>query len=202
MEKRSGVMGRRENNGKLEREIEHYILRSRVRDFYILDRNLFYQRVSWKNYLFQSLLAMITMFFVLIIVNVTTGGIIIAVIGSTAFIVFAMPTKITAHTRNIVGGHMVGALSGLVAFLIADVMQQVYPPTTAYSINVFSASLAVGLSTLLMVVTDTEHPPAGGTAIWVAVYGWKNAEILFIIGVACLLATARILLRKHLVDLV
>ncbi|MCD6461569.1 MAG: HPP family protein, partial [Thermoplasmata archaeon] len=94
---------------KLETELEHLVIKNRVRGFHLLDRRLLEPRATWVNYLYQSLMAMLVMFFVLLSVNLTTGGIIIAVIGSTAFIVFAMPRSVTAKPRNIIGGHLVGA---------------------------------------------------------------------------------------------
>ncbi|MCD6461998.1 MAG: HPP family protein, partial [Thermoplasmata archaeon] len=87
-------------------------------------------------------------------------------------------------------------ISGVVASIVSN------GGNADYALQVFSASLSVGLSTLLMVVTDTEHPPAGGTAIWVAVYGWNNMEVFFIIATAVLLAAIGRLLEGRLMDLV
>jgi CBS-domain-containing membrane protein len=89
-------------------------------------------------------------------------AIIIASIGATAFIVFMMPDNITAQARNVVGGQLVGLFFGFLFSLFPQ-------PALIYSIIVYS--VAVGASIFTMVVTDTEHPPAAGTALGVAITG-------------------------------
>ncbi|MEA3475082.1 MAG: HPP family protein [Candidatus Cloacimonadota bacterium] len=64
-------------------------------------------RRFWKNYVFQSLFAASTIFTALLFLNIEKRPIIIASIGATAFIVFAMPQNITAKPRNAIGGHSV-----------------------------------------------------------------------------------------------
>ena len=49
----------------------------------------------WKNYLYQSALATIIVFLVLLLLTVE-NAVVIASIGATAFIVFTMPRNITA----------------------------------------------------------------------------------------------------------
>jgi CBS-domain-containing membrane protein len=72
---------------------------------------------QWKSYVFQSLLATLTIFVVLFIFAMQ-HPVIIASIGATAFIVFAMPDSITAKPRNVVGGHLVGLFCGFLCALI------------------------------------------------------------------------------------
>jgi CBS-domain-containing membrane protein len=118
-------------------------------------------RQFWINYVLQSLLATLSVFIVLYFLNLQ-HAIIIASIGATAFIVFAMPDSLTAQTRNVIGGQLVGLLCGFLFSLIPQ-------STLLYSIIVYS--LAVGVTIFVMVVTDTEHPPAAGTALGVAMTG-------------------------------
>ena len=67
-----------------------------------------------------------------------------------------MPKMVTANPRNVIGGHATGLIIGSLCFLI--------PHSTVIN-AALSCSLAVGLVIFLMVVTDTEHPPAAATAL-------------------------------------
>ena len=44
--------------------------------------------------------------------------VIIASIGATAFIVFLMPGNVTASPRRVIGGHVIGLISGYLVTLI------------------------------------------------------------------------------------
>ena len=106
-------------------------------------------RLYWKHYVLQSLFATLAVFIVLYFLSLQ-DAVIIASLGATAFIVFAMPGNLTAQPRNVIGGHLVGLFWGFVFSLIPH-------PTMLGSLVCYSA--AVGLSIFTMVVTDTEHPP-------------------------------------------
>ena len=71
----------------------------------------------WKNYLYQSLLAVVVVAVVFVILTIEQA-VVIASIGATAFIVFTMPRNITASPRRVIGGHIIGFLSGFIASLI------------------------------------------------------------------------------------
>ena len=78
--------------------------------FHIFDKKV---KENLPNYIIQSALATIAMIVVLLVLNITTQqAIIIAAIGSSAFIVFAMPHQVTATPRRLIGGHMVGVVVG------------------------------------------------------------------------------------------
>jgi CBS-domain-containing membrane protein len=63
------------------------------------------------------------------------------------------------------------------------------------------AVLSVGLSILLMVLTNTEHAPAAGTALGLVVGGWAPSAILFVLLGAVILSAVHMLLRPHLTNL-
>jgi len=77
---------------------------SRQRRLYRIRRE--FKRL-WKNYLYQSFLATIVVFIVLLLLNME-HAVVIASIGATAFIVFTMPRNITAAPRRVIGGHLIG----------------------------------------------------------------------------------------------
>ena len=68
-------------------------------------------RLYWKHYVLQSILATCSVFIVLYFLSLQEA-VIVASIGATAFIVFTMPNNITAQSRNVIGGHLVGLFYG------------------------------------------------------------------------------------------
>lgn len=85
--------------------------------------------------------------------------------GASAVLVFGAPSSPLARTRNVIGGHVLSALVGvLCASLAGDV------PWLA-------AGLAVGTAIALMSATGTLHPPGGATAL-IAVTGGEGIRQL------------------------
>jgi CBS-domain-containing membrane protein len=70
----------------------------------------------------------------------------------------ALPNSEPAQPRAILGGHIVSALSGWVAFALIGNGEA-------------ASAIAVGLGTLMMMVSRTLHPPAGIDAFLVVSYG-------------------------------
>jgi len=66
---------------------------------------------------------------------------------------------------------------------------------------VFSA-LAVGGAIFLMVVTDTEHPPAAGMSLGLVLNQWDHRTLLFILLAVLVMAALRKILQPYMVDLV
>ena len=62
-------------------------------------------------------------------------------------------------------------------------------------------ALAVGLAMLLMAITNTEHPPAAGTALGMASRELDILIFLSIIGAVTLLAVMKLAIRPYLRDL-
>lgn len=148
-------------------------------------------RLFWKNYIFRSLLAILTIFVVLLFSSIEQT-VIMASIGSTAFIIFAMPKNITAKPRNVIGGHLVGFFAGCLCTCVPQ-------PSFFYSVSMYS--LAVGLSILIMIVTGTEHPPASGTALGVAIAGFSLSATIAVITSVIILSLAHHFLMPFLKDL-
>ena len=108
---------------------------------------------------------------------------------ATSFIVFAMPKAISAQTKNVLGGHLIGIIIGTIFY---------YTPFTYY----LEYPLVVGIAFFLMVVLDLEHPPAAGTALAVVIHE-VSIDIFPTIMIAALLLTqCRYYLRRHLKNLI
>ena len=72
--------------------------------------------------------------------------------GASAVLLYAAPTVALAQPRNVIGGHIVAATTGVAIHLFLG---------TAW----WAITLAVTLAILLMSLTETLHPPGGATAI-------------------------------------
>jgi len=144
----------------------------------------------WKYYLLQSLLAAAALF-ILVLVLGKEKMVVISAMGATAFIVFAMPTTVSAQTKNVIGGHLVGLASGAIFY---------FTPLPYYSLEY---ALAVGIAIFIMVALNVEHPPAAGTALAVVINEVSPIDAFVIIMIsAVILSQCRYYLRHRLKDLV
>ena len=76
--------------------------------------------------------------------------------GASAMLLFGAPQVPFAQPRNVVGGHIVSALAGITAYKLCGDASLVAPP------------LGVAGAIAVMHVTNTLHPPGGGTALMMA----------------------------------
>jgi CBS-domain-containing membrane protein len=146
----------------------------------------------WKNYIFQSVIATISIFFVLVVLKFS-NAIVIASIGATVFIIFAMPGSISARPRSVIGGHLIGLIVGSLIFII---------PFSTFYTEMLLLAASVGLAMFIMVVTDCEHPPACGTALGVAMLGFSLKVALTIIISSIILSIIHTVCKKIILDLV
>ena len=142
----------------------------------------------WKYYLLQSLLAAVALFILILFLG-EEKTVVISSIGATSFIVFAMPTAVSAQTRNVLGGHLVGLACGTIFYFTNLPYFIEYP-------------CAVGIAIFLMVALDVEHPPAAGTALAVVIKEVSLPVVVTIMTSALILSQCRYYLRHHLRDLV
>jgi CBS-domain-containing membrane protein len=145
----------------------------------------------WKHYVLQSILATCSVFIVLYFLSLQEA-VIVASIGATAFIVFTMPNNITAQSRNVIGGHLIGLFYG---FLFSFI------PHSALIFSILIYSLAVGASIFTMVVTDTEHPPAAGTALGVVITGIRLDVLITVVLSIIILSLIHRFFKPYLRDL-
>ncbi|OPY10626.1 MAG: HPP family protein [Syntrophaceae bacterium PtaB.Bin038] len=148
-------------------------------------------RNYWKHYVLQSLFATAAVFVVLYFLSLQ-NAVIIASLGASTFIVFAMPDSVTAKPRNVIGGHLVGLFWGFVFSIVPHV-------DLIECIGCYA--LAVGLSIFTMVVTDTEHPPASGTALGVVITGISPDVVTAVVLGSVLLSLIHRFFKPYLRDL-
>ncbi|MEX0606343.1 MAG: HPP family protein [Marinobacter sp.] len=106
---------------------------------------------------------------VAIVALVTQEAFIFPSLGATAFILFHVPLAQPASPRNVLCGHFIGAIMGLVGLYLFGLQDAPSAFLTGVDpARVGAAAVAIGLTGCLMVALNMVHPPAGATALIVA----------------------------------
>lgn len=145
-------------------------------------------RGFWKFYILQSVLASAALFLTIVFVG-REASVVIASMGATAFICFALPKSSSAQSRNVIGGHLIGLLIGLLFSSVS------WPYIVEFS-------AAGGVAIFLMVALDMEHPPAVGTTLAVQMHQVDLRVASAILIGALVISQIRYYLRRYLRDLV
>ena len=154
----------------------------------------------WK-YLSQCFLATLTILAVLLFLDVLDEAAIIAALGSSAFVVFTMPTRYSSDPRRLIGGYIVGLLSGYVSYALSTSNELAQLIGDQQLLLIVFAALAVGIAMFIMTVTNTEHAPAAGVALGLVLNEWDYVTIIFILGAIFWMVGVQKLLKPFLMDL-
>lgn len=149
-----------------------------------------FDRYTWKHYILQSAIAAVALYAAFMIPMIDEP-ILIAAIGSSSFIIFAMPESETANPKNVLGGHLACGLLGLLFFHLNSTIL----PISA------TIALAVGTAIFVMVVLDIEHPPAGGTVIFLVLNPMVEALVALLL-LCAIISTISVILHPYMIDLV
>jgi len=165
---------------------------------HLVDRT-FLKNPKW--YLIQSLMAVAAVTIILYFVEAITHAAIVAALGSSVFIVFAMPKTIAAEPRRLIGGHITGIIAGLFCYYTCyhSPLLQIFE--SEGFVRYLPAAFAIGLSILLMTILNFEHPPAAGTALGMVTQEWSIMTVIFIVVFSVSLALIGFLLKKYLRNL-
>jgi len=165
----------------------------------IFDRK-FHKHVG--RYLFQCALATGAVLVILMVLDVITQAVIIASLGASSFIAFTMPHANVSRPRYLVGGYVCGMAAGIAMSVVGKAVGN--PTVGEWTVRgdvVFGAT-AVGLAIFLMVITNTEHPPAAGLALGVVLAQWNTlALVVPIVGIVAL-SLARLGMKPILINLI
>ncbi|MEW8959036.1 MAG: HPP family protein [Moorella sp. (in: firmicutes)] len=72
--------------------------------------------------------------------------------GASAVLIYGVPDVPLAQPRNVIGGHVISAATGVCIYYLCG-------------FSWWAAALATSLAIVLMLVTGTVHPPGGATAL-------------------------------------
>ena len=133
---------------------------------YLLDPKF---RHRYKQYFLQGFLAFAAMAIILLFVESLSSAAIAAGLGSSVVGIFINPNGATARLRAMVGRHTMALLLGSV-FSFILFARPIETFTVDHSqFHALIMALSVGLLFLVMAIADTDHPPAGGIAIGMAI---------------------------------
>jgi len=129
--------------------------------------------------LLQCGLATLVVLVLLLILDVFTQTVLIAALGASTFIAFAVPRSANADPRHMIGGYLIGTFTGVTLSLLLRAMPPT-SPTIDHELVVVAGALAIGLAMFLMVLTKTEHPPAAALALGLVLNQWDMATLALI----------------------
>ena len=154
------------------------------------------------NYAFQPVLATLALLTILLVGDVVLNAAIVDAMASTVFTIFVVPDSIASTPRRVVGGHTAGVVAGSAVAAVVTVLEIPMAADSARgALLVTVAALTVGLSMVLMVLTNTEHPPAAGAALGLVIHDWSLWSEGVIIVSAVALSILRAALRPRLANL-
>ena len=104
---------------------------------------------------------------------------IIAPFGASSVLLFSLPASPLAKPRNVIGGHVISALVGLLALAVLGT-------------SPLSMAAGVGVALAAMRLTSTTHPPAGANPIVIIATGapWWFVAVPVAAGAAILVVCA------------
>ena len=159
------------------------------------------RRDNLRRALLQCGLAGIVVVILLLVLDAVTQTVLIAAIGSSAFVAFVMPRSMQSSPRHLVGGYVVGVASGCVMSLLNSAIG-VSGGAIGHAVMIIFGALAISLAMLLMVVTRTEHSPAAALALGLVINEWSLLTIVVILGGIVGLSLMKRLVLPMLLDLV
>src|SRR5215469_14336028 len=121
---------------------------------------------------------------------ITRSPFIFPSLGPTAFLFFYTPRAPAASPRNTLVGHTIGVLAGYFSLLVTGLTTA--GPALAVGVTwprVIAAALSLGLTSGLMVLFKSPHPPAGATTLIVSLGLITAPSKLVILMVAVVLLT-------------
>jgi CBS-domain-containing membrane protein len=130
---------------------------------------------AWRTALVSGLGGFVVIFLLAEAADLGRWALLIAPFGASCVLVFALPQSPLAQPRNVIGGHLISAAVGLIAF-------------TLLGAHPWSFAIGVGLAITAMQITGTLHPPAGADPIVVilAKAGWLFLASPILIGAAAI----------------
>lgn len=153
------------------------------------------------QYLKQTLMATVTMMVLLLLLDLVEQTVLIASLGASTFILFSMPHTRRSKPRYLIGGYAVGTLAGCTMSALAGWLQS-FAFADPRVVDVCCAALALGAAFLIMVATDTEHPPAAALALGFVLNQWDLFALLVVLAGIVLITTIKELIKPRLLDLI
>jgi CBS-domain-containing membrane protein len=153
-----------------------------------------------KRYLVQCGLATAVVLVLLLVMDTVTQTVLIAALGASTFIAFAVPRSLQSSPRHLIGGYLVGTLVGSLISILHTMVDWASLMDPHAGLIVFGA-LSIGLTMFLMVMTSTEHPPAAALALGIVINEWDLLTLVVVMAGAIVLSMVKQLILPLLMDL-
>lgn len=148
--------------------------------------------------LFSFLNGCISIGLMSILAVITRSPFIFPSLGPTAFLFFYTPTAPSASPRNTIIGHAVGVVAGYLSLVVTGLTMM--GPALVIGVTwprVIAAALSLGLTSGLMVLLKSPHPPAGATTLIISLgiltHPW---QLLLLMGAVVLLTLQAIAINR------
>lgn len=153
------------------------------------------------GFFLQSLLATVAVFIVLLFLDPAVHSAVLPPLGASAFIAFTMPHLKESQPRCLLGGYTIGIIIATICYFLSITQFVTNIEFIANHSNVIFCSVAIGLAIFLMVITNTEHPPAAGMALGLFLNKPDHRTVIVIMVGIISLVVIKSLLRSYLKDL-
>ena len=146
-------------------------------------------------------MATVSLVIILLVEDAVFRAAIVVAVASSAFTIFIVPNSVAATPRRVIGGHAVAVIAGGIfsAILLIPAMEAA-AEGSRLPIDMMAA-LSLGTGMFAMAITNTEGPPAAGTALGLVIHGWSWSAVVFILSSALALSMIRLVLRPRLINL-
>jgi CBS-domain-containing membrane protein len=109
-------------------------------------------RASRGSILFAGLGGFVAIAAVALLADYLSVALVLGSFGASCVLVFGYPDVPFSQPRNVIAGHVISSLVGLVCLSV-------------FGAHWWAVALAVGLAIMLMMLTRTVHPPAGSNPV-------------------------------------
>ena len=164
----------------LEPEIIRSLL-SRLRLTWLLKR--FPERPLWALFMFVN--GFVTIALLAAVAMISHTPFVFPSLGPTAILLFMTPLSPTASPRNTLYGHAIGIVCGYGSLLITDLDKA--SPALVNAIDhrrIIAAALSLALTSGLLVLLRSAHPPAGATTLIISLGIVTKVFYLIVIEIA------------------
>jgi CBS-domain-containing membrane protein len=159
-----------------------------------------FRRTGFKRYAMQCGLAGLVVLLLLLLLDAVTQTVLIAALGASAFIAFAMPRSQHSGVRNMVGGYVIGMLAGSSMAMLKALVS--LPGTADHALTIVFGAMAISIAMFMMVVTRTEHPPAAALALGLVFNEWNLLTLSVVLFGILGLSIVKRLVLPSLLDLI
>ncbi len=165
-----------------------------------LDIDRHFRRDDLKRYTMQCGLAGLAVLVLLLVLDAVTQTVLIAALGASAFIAFAVPRSPHSGPRHMIGGYVAGIFAGSLMAVLKTLID--VSAISDHALMVIFGAIAISLAMFTMVVTRTEHPPAAALALGLVLNDWNLLTLIVVLSGVVGLSVIKQLVMPALLDLI